>query len=125
MVRYEGLWIAAILVIFVVVGYLSLQWIAYAPPTPTARIHVVAAQWSWDPNRIEVKRGDVIELTLTSKDVTHAFFLPDFGINIQVVPGYEVKTTFVADRVGEFTFRCAEYCGVGHHLMIGTLIVKA
>jgi cytochrome c oxidase subunit 2 len=41
-----------------------------------------------------------------------------------VVPGYVTQFTVTFDRAGEYLIACNEYCGVGHHMMSGKLIVK-
>ena len=78
------------------------------------------------PAIIEVNQGDTIVLKLTSNDVVHGFSLKDFGIfvNEGIEPGKPVVVTFVADRIGEFTFSCNAICGDNHQNMQGTLIVK-
>ena len=53
------------------------------------------------------------------------FNLQPMNINFQVVPGYDYGLEVVPTEVGEFQIVCNEFCGVGHHLMVGKIIVKA
>ena len=56
-------------------------------------------------------------------DWQHGFSLQPANINIQIVPKYEHVTTFTPNASGEFSVICNEYCGIGHHLMIGKIHV--
>ncbi len=76
---------------------------------------------------IEVRQGDRVVLKLKSSDVVHGFSLKDFSIIITdgIQPGKVVLVSFIADKVGTFTFACNAICGDNHENMQGTLVVKA
>ena len=57
-------------------------------------------------------------------DWQHGFSLQPVNINLQIVPGYEMVLTVAPDQAGEFTVVCNEYCGIGHHLMLGKIYVR-
>ena len=59
--------------------------------------------------------------------VQHAFWLPEWGVKEDLVPGLEGGTvmTFEPDRVGTFDIRCAEYCGLSHSKMVGYIDIVA
>ena len=84
---------------------------------------VVAMMWSFNPGEIRVPAGRRVKFRLTSPDVIHGFEVVGTNVNAMVIPGYvsEVVTRF--DRPGEYLMVCHEYCGVGHHMMSGKLIV--
>jgi cytochrome c oxidase subunit 2 len=86
-------------------------------------INVQAKRFQYMPNRISVKKGELITIRLESLDVTHGFFLDGYGVNIKARPGLIGKVTFVADKAGRFAFRCSETCGEFHPYMIGFLEV--
>ncbi len=95
------------------------------------RIKMRVFQYGFDPNVIEVEEGtrviiDIVEVTADKEPNFryHTFTLPEFGINQLLEVGKTYRIEFVADKVGEFTFECARYCGVGHAGMKGKLIVK-
>ncbi|MDO8554409.1 MAG: cupredoxin domain-containing protein [Candidatus Micrarchaeota archaeon] len=90
---------------------------------PVIVINVTAKQWEFSPNVITVKKGDNIRLMITSLDVKHGFMLPDFNINKQIEPGETTIVEFVANKTGEFDFRCSVMCGAGHMEQTGKLIV--
>ncbi|HIH39870.1 TPA: cytochrome C oxidase subunit II [Candidatus Woesearchaeota archaeon] len=85
---------------------------------------MTAKNWEFEPSTITVNQGDAVKLTVKSVDVEHSFALPDYSINVNLQPGVEETIEFVADKKGEFTFKCSVYCGAGHREMKGTLIVK-
>lgn len=76
---------------------------------------------------LEVKKGDLVVLKITSSDVVHGFSLKDFGIFIEdgIRPGKVVLASFKADKVGTFTFNCNIICGDEHKNMQATLVVTA
>jgi heme/copper-type cytochrome/quinol oxidase subunit 2 len=76
---------------------------------------------------IQVYKGDRVVLKLKSSDVVHGFSLKDSGIIITdgIHPGKVVLVSFIADKVGTFTFSCNAICGNNHEKMQGTLIVRA
>lgn len=76
-------------------------------------------------NRMDVPMGRPIKLTLLAEDVIHSFFVPDFRVKQDVVPGMEGYAWFQATRTGEFPIGCAELCGIGHTRMRGTLTVHS
>lgn len=89
-------------------------------------INVVAKKYEFEPSEIKVKHGQKVTLNLTSRDVTHGFSLPEYGIEEELLPNEAISVTFVADRIGTFPFVCSVICGAGHDhaSMIGELIVE-
>jgi len=80
-----------------------------------------------DKPTIEVSKGDLVVLKLTSSDVVHGFSLKDFGVYLTegIQPGKTTYVKFTADKVGTFTFSCNAICGESHQNMQGLLVVKA
>jgi len=76
---------------------------------------------------IHVKKGDHVVFKLKSSDVQHGFSLKDLGIYLDggIPPGKVVLVSFVADKVGRFTFSCNAICGDNHEKMQGVLEVTA
>lgn len=83
-----------------------------------------AKQWEFVPSTITVNQGDTVIINATSTDVVHGFLIPEYNINVDLPVDETVKIEFVADKKGEFSFRCSVYCGSGHGAMTGTLIVN-
>ncbi len=90
----------------------------------TATVVIQAFMFAFLPLEIRVPRGRDITFRMTSPDVIHGFQIVRTNGNTMVVPGYVSQFTTRFDRAGEYLIVCNEYCGVGHHLMSGTLIVE-
>lgn len=85
---------------------------------------VVAERFKFTPERIEVNEGDRVRLTVRSADGTHGFSIKRLKVDTRVPKGGEpVTIEFVADKAGEYTISCSEYCGRGHSHMKGVLEV--
>jgi cytochrome c oxidase subunit 2 len=71
--------------------------------------------------RLPVNRS--VEFDMRSLDVIHAFFVPEFRLNEDIVPGMVTHLHVTPDRVGTYPFICNELCGLGHSLMRTEAIV--
>ena len=65
--------------------------------------------------------SDYSQLNSTYWGVQHSFWLPEWGVKEDLVPGLEGGTVmwFLPDDPGTFNIRCAEYCGLDHSKMVG------
>jgi cytochrome c oxidase subunit 2 len=68
-------------------------------------------------NQLVLPLNRTVHIRLRSKDVQHAFFLPNFRVKQDLVPGMETSVTFVPTREGDYEIACAELCGLGHYRM--------
>ncbi|MBS2021002.1 MAG: cytochrome c oxidase subunit II [Deltaproteobacteria bacterium] len=102
------------------------------PPADSMDVYVMAKKWMWKfnyadgPNAINVLHvpmGRPVRLLLTSQDVIHSFYVPEFRIKKDAVPGRYTQTWFQATKTGRFQVLCAEYCGGGHSIMRADVIV--
>ncbi len=94
-----------------------------APP-PGAEVYLLGAQFQWAPV-LHLQQGAEYTLHLSSLDVNHGFNLYPFNVNFQVVPGYDYGLRVTPTEAGDFRIVCNEFCGVGHHLMVGRVVVSA
>jgi len=111
---------------------------------PDVTVNVVAKQWNWDFNYIEAgtyesstmvamtgKPGVAatlpalylpvnkrVEFVLTSRDVIHSFWVPQFLEKLDVVPGKVNRFQVVPTELGTFQGKCAELCGAYHSAML-------
>jgi cytochrome c oxidase subunit 2 len=92
-----------------------------APPVGSD-VYLVARLWDWWPI-LELREGQSYRLHLTSMDWNHGFSLQPSNINIQVLPGYEHVITVTPKGIGEYSIVCNEFCGIGHHNMVGKIHV--
>jgi cytochrome c oxidase subunit 2 len=70
-------------------------------------------------NDITVPIGRTVRVTLRSKDVIHSFFLPNFRVKQDAVPGMSPEVVFVPTVAGRYELACAELCGLAHYRMRG------
>ena len=102
------------------------------PPSNSLNVYVVGKQWMWklqhmegqrEINELHIPMGRPIRLTMTSEDVIHSFFVPEFRIKQDVVPGRYTTAWFEPTKPGKYHLFCAEYCGTNHSRMIGSIYV--
>jgi cytochrome c oxidase subunit 2 len=93
----------------------------------TLRVNVTAQQFAWtfsypDAHNatspvLRLPEGRSVELDMRSLDVIHAFFVPQFRTNEDIVPGLVTTVHVTPDRLGTYELVCNELCGLGHSLM--------
>ena len=102
------------------------------PPRDAMEIHVVGKQWMWktqhangarEINALHVPVNEPVRLVMTSEDVIHSFYVPDFRIKRDVLPGRYTETWFNATKTGTFHLFCTQFCGTEHSRMIGEIVV--
>lgn len=92
-------------------------------PPPGADVYLLARMWQWTPVII-LKKDTEYTLHLSSLDVNHGFSLFPINVNIQVIPGYDYALRVTPNKAGDFRVICNEFCGIGHHVMIGKVLVE-
>lgn len=109
-------------------GYTGYTYLRKAP-AGALQIEVRARQFSWlfiypDGKRspaLVVPVARDVRLSLSSEDVIHGFYVPDFHIQVDAVPGMGTSAWFRATEPGEHYIMCTVYCGVGHSAMMAKL----
>jgi len=143
--RLEVIWTIVPAVICVVLALLSRRsWaeIKQSLPQGAMNVEIVAEQFAWNIrypgpdekletaddvvtlNQLHFPVGRPLIVTLRSKDVIHSFFLPEFRVKQDAVPGMTTRIWFEATRVGNWEISCAELCGLGHYRMKGFVTVE-
>jgi len=95
-------------------------------------LRVIGHQWWWEydfpgygvvtANELHVPVGRAVRLTMTSQDVIHDVFLPEFRVKADVIPGRFTQIWFQATKPGRYHLFCAEYCGLQHSRMTGQVV---
>ncbi len=93
-----------------------------APP-PGSDVYLAASRWQWRPV-LELQKGKSYRVHISSLDWDHGFSLQPENINFTAYPGYESVITMTPNKSGTFAIVCNEYCGIGHHTMLGRIYVK-
>lgn len=101
---------------------------ARTPPKDAMEVFVIGKQWMWhsqhengvrEANTLTVPVGRPVKLTMISQDVIHSFFIPQFRIKQDVLPGRYTSQWFTATKEGTYNLFCTEYCGTQHSEMGG------
>jgi cytochrome c oxidase subunit II len=107
---------------------------------PAVTVNVIGFQWSWEFDYpqygvkengymweegplpvMEIPVGETVRFNLTSPDVVHAFWVPEFLFKRDVIPAHPGHFEITATQTGTFTGHCSELCGVYHSRMLFTL----
>jgi cytochrome c oxidase subunit II len=126
----SGATIASLVILFglLVASVLTGRALSSQPDKDVLTIEVVGHQWWWDvkyddpvpartfktANEIHIPVGQVVMLTLTSRDVIHSFWVPNLHGKKDLIPGHLATMWIQADRPGVFRGQCAEFCGYQH-----------
>lgn len=108
-------------------GYVEMR----NAPDNSYEVYVTANSFFWQfthPNGVQttgelhVPNGRPVKLMMQSRDVIHSFFVPDFRIKQDVLPGRYTTAWFQTKNAGESVVFCTEYCGTGHSDMMAKVI---
>jgi cytochrome c oxidase subunit 2 len=110
---------------FAVYGSLNLSEVVL--PDPQAmEVRVVGQQWSWrfeypeqgiTSNELVLPVDRQVLLRMESQDVIHSFWVPEFRVKQDLLPGRETQLRITPNRTGDFVLGCAEICGSQHAYM--------
>ena len=132
---------ALILVILTLLSVPAWSRIKMTMPDTDFVVQVTAKQFNWQVtypgadgkfgtdddktllDEMHVPVNKVVRVILKSQDVIHSFFVPQFRIKQDAVPGHEIRVWFDATKPGRYEWPCAELCGFGHSGMRGWIYV--
>jgi cytochrome c oxidase subunit II len=124
------------IVLVAIVGF--LVWKTFATEdkvdalaaSPGTQVQVAAFQWGWrftypqagvtivgdqnEPPTAAVPTGMTVQFTLQSRDVIHAFWVPDLRFKKDAFPRFANTFDLAFERTGAYVGRCAEFCGLQH-----------
>lgn len=132
--KLEIVWTIAPLVVVLYFGYLGAVTLAdiTAPAPDEMVVKVTGSQWSWrfdypeegiSSTTLNLPQGRTILLKLTSTDVLHSFWVPEFRVKQDTVPGQVKELRITPTRIGSYKIRCAELCGLNHAYMLAEVNV--
>lgn len=118
--------ILAVVGVFTVVTVFDIN--KRAEGADVLKVKVIGHQWWWEydypdqgfqtANELVIPAGRQVELEMTSADVIHSFWPPKLAGKVDVVPGRVNYMRVQADRPGDYSGQCAEYCGLSHANML-------
>ncbi len=107
----------------VLLALFLFQSVKAAEPPAVRELTIHAMAFQFDPSTFSVNEGDRVKITLVADDVSHGMYIDGYDVNIVARPKENAKTEFVANKVGNFRYRCSETCGAMHPFMIGEMTV--
>lgn len=134
--KLEITWSVIPLILVIIVfgwGFSSYTTLTTAPDD-AYEIRVVGKSWLWEfhyengyvsANELHVPAERPVKLVMSSDDVIHSFYVPDFRVKMDVLPNRYTSVWFEANEPGESVVFCTEYCGTAHSQMIATTIVHS
>jgi len=86
-------------------------------------VHYVARMWRFEPEEVTVPAGSIVDVYVSTPDVTHGLILLGTNLNLMAVPGVVNYARIKFDQPHVYQVLCHEYCGLGHDRMAATLRV--
>jgi cytochrome c oxidase subunit 2 len=89
-------------------------------------VNVTGRQFTWSfeypseevsSNELVLPEGRPVDFRIRTEDVIHSFWVPEFRLKSDAVPGLTTKIRLTPDRIGRYQVVCAELCGIGHSTM--------
>ena len=140
-------------IVWTIIPALILVWLAFhsqrvwamihrLPDAPDLEVEITAEQFAWNiryagPDQVLHTPDDITTINqlhlpvqrtalihLKSKDVIHSFFVPQFRMKRDAVPGMTGRLWVAPTKAGNFEIVCAELCGLGHYRMRGFLVLE-
>jgi len=119
--RSKLFWGLVIFGLLVTVGSLREWPHAMTSGNEVVQVNATAEQFSWEIDTQKIPIGKKIVFNLHTKDVNHGFGVFNLSgrlvFQIQAMPGYINKVSYIFEKPGLYKVRCMELCGVGHHDM--------
>jgi cytochrome c oxidase subunit 2 len=124
----EITWTVIPLIIVIALGIIgadNLRQVRAVDPQ-AIQLNVVAFQWGWrfeypqggfNSNKLYLPVNKQVVLKMQSLDVIHSFWVPEFRVKQDIVPGRTTDYRITPIKTGEYKVRCAELCGTSHSYM--------
>jgi cytochrome c oxidase subunit II len=107
-------------------GFVDLR----TPPKDSLEVHAIGKRWAWTfqyphgaDNTLHVPVDKNVRIVISSLDVLHSLFIPNFRVKMDAVPGRYTDLWFRATKPGTYPIFCAEYCGTQHSDMLANIVV--
>lgn len=127
--------------VMMIIGAAISSAIGWSTVKPVKReILIKARQYAYEPEKLEVNKGDTLIIKFVSMDVVHGFYVEGYDIDVEILPNQkEIKVrqpskheewqmayeiVIITDKPGKFRYRCSHTCGTMHPFMQGELIVQ-
>ena len=100
---------------------------------PELRVNVTGLQYAWiftypetgiTTGEMHVPIGREVKINMTANDVIHAFWVPEFRLKQDAIPGRQSEIRFTPKKAGDYVLICAELCGPYHGAMRAPVVVE-
>ena len=100
---------------------------------PELRVNVTGLQYAWiftypetgiTTSEMHVPIGREVQINMTANDVIHAFWVPEFRLKQDAIPGRQSEIRFTPKKAGDYALICAELCGPYHGAMRASVVVE-
>lgn len=129
----EITWTAIPLIVVIALGIIgadNLRQVRTVDPQ-AIEVKVIAFQWGWrfeypegfSSDKLYLPQNQQVVLKMQSLDVIHSFWVPEFRVKQDIVPGRTEDYRITPIRIGEYKVRCSELCGTSHAYMESPVIV--
>ncbi|MEH2329580.1 cytochrome c oxidase subunit II [Nostoc sp.] len=97
------------------------------------QVNVTGLQYAWiftypetgiTTGEMHVPIGREVQISMTANDVIHAFWVPEFRLKQDAIPGRQSEIRFTPKKAGDYTLICAELCGPYHGAMRAPVVVE-
>ena len=132
--KLEIIWTVIPLVIVLALAYIGAwslgETLRIDPSAMT--VEVTAFQWGWrfdypeygvTTNELFLPLNHQVRLEMESRDVIHSFWVPEFRLKQDILPGQTTELRITPTEIGQFALRCAELCGTSHAYMNAPVMV--
>jgi cytochrome c oxidase subunit 2 len=126
--RLEVIWVTVpflMVTALAIYAWIVLDDIEAAQPNEL-RVNVTARQFTWtfaypgeevQSTELVLPEDRPVDFRIETEDVIHSFWVPEFRLKSDAVPGLTTKIRLTPDRLGRYQVVCAELCGIGHSTM--------
>lgn len=132
--RLELIWSVIPLIVVMIIFFWGFRGYvkAWVVPNDAMEIIVTGKKWLWEfeypdgtrtLNDLHVPVNQPVKLVLTAEDVIHSFYIPEFRLKRDAIPGRYTELWFNATKPGVYQVFCTEYCGRGHSDMLARIFV--
>ncbi|MBX9837215.1 MAG: cytochrome c oxidase subunit II [Silvanigrellaceae bacterium] len=127
--KLEIIWSIIPAILFIVIFIWGFRdWVKLnVPPQDSMDVRVTGRKWDWsfmdvrtgaETSDLIVPVNTAVRLTMSSADVIHGFYVPQFRINRDVLPNQYTVLWFKAEQEGSYPILCTQYCGTKHSQMV-------
>jgi cytochrome c oxidase subunit II len=126
--RLEVVWVTIpflMVTALAIYGWIVLDDLEAKQPN-TLVVNVTGQQFTWsfdyptekvESSELVLPKDRPVEFRIHTKDVIHSFWVPEFRLKSDAVPGLTTKIRLTPNRIGHYQVVCAELCGIGHSTM--------